>query len=74
MQLPNLKFVNKSTVQVEFDKKDDKGFVKEALGVTQTGRTYTSEFIEFFTKSARYNIYVSVYWMGLAFTWIYMYA
>ena len=31
MQLPNLKFVNKSTVQVEFDKKDDKGFVKEAL-------------------------------------------
>jgi len=30
MQLPNLKFVDKSTVQV-FDKKDDKGFVKEAL-------------------------------------------
>ncbi|CAD6253312.1 unnamed protein product [Miscanthus lutarioriparius] len=31
MQLPNLKLVDKSTVQVEFDKKDDKGFVKEAL-------------------------------------------
>jgi hypothetical protein len=30
MQLPNLKLVDKSTVQVEFDK-DDKGFVKEAL-------------------------------------------
>ena len=28
MQLPNLKFVDKSTVQV-FDKKDDKGFVKK---------------------------------------------
>jgi hypothetical protein len=27
MQLPNLKLVDNSTVQVEFDKKDDKGFV-----------------------------------------------
>jgi len=31
MQLPNLKLVDKSTLQVEFDKKDDKEFVKEAL-------------------------------------------
>ncbi|CAD6228829.1 unnamed protein product [Miscanthus lutarioriparius] len=31
MAPPNLKLVDKSTVQVEFDEEDDKGFVKEVL-------------------------------------------
>jgi hypothetical protein len=59
-------------VQVEFDK-DDKGFVKEALERYPNLANMRKWVHWFFTKSARYNIYVSVYWMGLAFTLIYMY-
>jgi hypothetical protein len=31
MPPPNLKLVDKSAVQVEFDEEDEKGFVKEVL-------------------------------------------